>query len=63
MRAMGLDPTLLGKPIVSESKNISGRCSSLSEGYQCARQEGHGGDHVRGRVFWSDAPTATPTQE
>lgn len=56
LRAMGLDPELLGKPYAAENEKaeIADRCESLNEDFQCARPKGHGGIHLRGHRRWND---------
>jgi hypothetical protein len=61
MRAMGLDPALLGQPVPAEDK--PGRCISTCAGDRCARPQGHTGDHVRGKTFWTDSMADVPSTD
>ena len=56
MRAMGLDPEILGKPYEATlPKTDKARCASENEdGDQCARRAGHDGVHARGYSRWEE---------
>ena len=71
LRAMGLDPDMLGKPLPPSTKDPranEGRCPSESGVGRCAALEGHSGSHYRGRVTWRDdevheQPDAQPLRQ
>jgi len=69
MRAMGLDPALLGQkfdvPHNAKAKSDEARCPSTNEdGDQCARRSGHDGVHARGYARWDeDAVTVQLVEE
>lgn len=68
MRAMGLDPSLLGQkfdvPHDAKPKEDVARCSSTNkDGEQCARRTGHDGIHARGYSRWDEDAVAVQLVE